>query len=273
MVDEVCERLCGSADLYQSSHRHPINSVNFVTAHDGFTLADLVAYDRKHNEANGEGNRDGVDENLSWNCGAEGPTDDPAVLGLRVRQIKNFATILMLSQGVPMLVMGDEVGRSQGGNNNAWCHDDPVSWFDWSLPQENHGLLRFWSLLIAFRRRHGTVHRSRHFDGTVNERGLADVTWHGVELNRPDRSDGSRSIAFTLAGFGEEADLHIILNMYWEPLEFALPEVASRRWHRVIDTALGSPDDIADAEADAPVAGQPYRAQARSVVVLVNRRT
>ena len=148
----MAARLTGSADLYQDRGHRPINSVNFVTCHDGFTLADLVSYDDKHNEANGEDNRDGNDDNLSWNCGVEGPTDDPDVLALRGRQISNFATLLLLSRGVPMLVAGDEVGRTQQGNNNAYCQDNEIGWFDWSLVEANPDLLRFWTRLLAFRR-------------------------------------------------------------------------------------------------------------------------
>ena len=188
-------------------------------------MADLVAYNEKHNDANGEHNRDGVDDNLSWNCGAEGPSTDPGVEALRARQIRNFAAVLMLSQGVPMFVMGDEVRRSQGGNNNVWCQDNPTGWFDWSAPDRETDLLRFWSRLIAFRRRHAPLRQRRYMNGARNERGLPDLSWHGVEVDAPDLSPGSRSIAFTLGGDADEPDIHVIANMYWEPLVFALPQV------------------------------------------------
>ena len=267
----LADRIAGSAALYQRSGHSPVNSVNFVTAHDGFTLNDLVSFNGKHNEANGEGNRDGVDDNLSWNCGAEGPTDDAAIEGLRERQIRNMATLLMVSQGVPMLVMGDEVRRSQHGNNNAWCQDNPIGWFDWSLVENHKGLLRFWQQLIAFRRAHPTIHRSRFFTGAVNERGLADVTWHGTELGTPDWNDPeARALGFTLGGFDGEPDIHVMANMFWEALDMAVPPVEGRRWKRVIDTAMASPDDIRPAARAAAVKGDRYPVQGRSVVVLVS---
>jgi len=165
IVGAVAARLGGSADIYQTTGHLPINSINFITCHDGFTLNDLVTYNDKHNEANGEGNRDGVNDNLSWNCGVEGPTDDPAIEALRERQIKNFATILMLSRGVPMIVAGDEVRRTQKGNNNAYCQDNEISWFDWRLTEKNRSLLRFWKLLIAARHNFRTGRPGRYFEG------------------------------------------------------------------------------------------------------------
>src|SRR5205823_2463565 len=164
VVAAVASRIAGSSDIYQASGHLPLNSVNFVTCHDGFTLNDLVSYDAKHNEANGEGNRDGSDDNMSWNCGVEGATRDAEIEALRERQIKNCAAILLLSQGVPMIVAGDEIRRTQKGNNNAYCQDSAISWFDWDLAQENRGMFRFWKLLIDFRKRHPAVHRSRFFN-------------------------------------------------------------------------------------------------------------
>ena len=268
LTGDLADRIAGSAALYERSGHSPVNSVNFVTAHDGFTLNDLVSFDGKHNDANGEGNRDGVDDNLSWNCGAEGPTDDAGIEALRERQIRNLATLLMVSQGVPMLVMGDEVRRSQQGNNNAWCQDNPIGWFDWSRVETQKGLLRFWQQLIAFRRAQPTIHRSRFFTGAVNARGLADVTWHGVELGAPDWHDGqARALAFTLGGEGDGADIHVMANMFWEPLDMAVPEVPGRRWGRVIDTALPSPEDIRPRPK--ALKASRYPVQGRSVVVLI----
>ncbi|HEX8200043.1 MAG TPA: glycogen debranching enzyme, partial [Isosphaeraceae bacterium] len=239
--------------------------------HDGFTLNDLVSYDAKHNEANGEGNRDGNDQNLSWNCGVEGPTDDPGVEALRVRQIKNFAAILMLSRGVPMILAGDEVRRTQRGNNNAYCQDNAVSWFDWDLAGRNAGLLRFWTRLIAFRKAHATLRRPEFFTGRPDARGIPDVAWHGTELNRPGWDDpDARALALTLAGIDGAADLHILLNMDWEPLDFQVPPIPGARWHRAIDTALSSPDDIADPGAEPLHAGASYTVAGRGVVVLVS---
>jgi glycogen operon protein len=267
LVGDLADRLSGSASLYQRSGHSPVNSVNFITAHDGFTLNDLVSFDGKHNDANGEGNRDGVDDNMSWNCGAEGAAGD-GVDALRERQIRNFATLLMVSQGVPMMVMGDEVRRSQGGNNNAWCQDNPVAWFDWADPARHEGMLRFWQKLIAFRRAHPTIHRSRFFTGEVNARGLADVTWHGVELGQPGWGDGgAHALGFTLGGLGDDPDIHVMANMYWGPLDMAFPAMAGRRWRRIVDTARPSPDDIG---APVAVTGERYAVQPRSVVVLTS---
>lgn len=272
IVGSVADRLSGSAELYQANDQLPVNSVNFITAHDGFTMNDLVSYNGKHNDANGEGNRDGVDDNMSWNCGVEGPTDDPAVEALRDQQIRNFATLLMLSQGVPMFVMGDEVRRSQGGNNNAWCQDNPIGWFDWTLPEKHSGMFRFWQRMIAFRAAHPAVHRSRFFDGKINERGLADISWHGTELNAPGWDDANaRALAWTVADFDGIADIHVMANMYWEPLSFAVPEVPGRRWHRAIDTSLPSPDDILDLGDERPIGSDRMTVSGRSIIVLISK--
>src|SRR5206468_3739854 len=174
----VASRICGSSDIYQWSGRLPRHTVNFITCHDGFTLADQVSYNHKHNEANGEGNRDGQDENFSWNCGEEGPTDDPKILELRRRQAKNHMATLMLSQGVPMLLAGDEFLRTQKGNNNAWCQDNPVSWVDWRLAETNADFLRFVREMIALRKRHPALRRRGFFHGGAKR---PDVAWHGVE--------------------------------------------------------------------------------------------
>jgi len=272
LIGALANRLAGSADLYQWSGHLPVNSVNFITAHDGFTLNDLVSYNTKHNEANGEGNRDGIDDNLSWNCGAEGATDDPSIDAIRERQIRNFAALLMLSQGIPMIVMGDEVRRTQGGNNNAYCHDNPISWFDWSLVERNADLFRFWKHMIAFRRQHAAVHRSRFFTGAVNDRGLPDVSWHGTALNSPGWDDPeARALGFTLGGFDGEADIHVMANMYWEPLAMAIPPVRGRHWYRAVDTALPSPEDICPAGEEQRVEGDSYTVGGRGVVILMSK--
>src|ERR1039458_9435136 len=272
VVGAVAARIAGSADLYQSGGRLPINSINFVNCHDGFTLNDLVSYNDKHNEANGEDSRDGINDNLSWNCGVEGASADPAVNALRERQIRNFAAILLLSRGVPMFVAGDEARRTQQGNNNAYCQDNELSWFDWTLPATNAALVRFWKGMIEFRKRHAALRRGEFFSGAVNERGLTDVAWHGAELNQPGWNDpNARALAFTLADFDGQDDLHAMLNMYWDAIGFELPSIAGRSWRRAIDTALPSPLDIADPGAEPPVDGGPYTVQGRSVVVLVNR--
>jgi glycogen operon protein len=272
LTGALAARLAGSSDLYQAGGRLPINSINFVNAHDGFTLNDLVSYNYKHNDANGEGNRDGVDDNMSWNCGAEGPTDDPAVERLRERQIRNFLAILMLSQGVPMIVAGDEVRRTQNGNNNAYCHDDALSWFDWSLVEKNADLLRFFRGVTTNRLAHSELHRARFFTGEVNERGLADVAWHGCKLYHPSFSDGGSGVlAFTLGASGNGDDLHAMMNMEEHALEFDLPPLRGRRWHRQVDTALESPADVADHGTEPPVEGATYRVEPHSIAVLASK--
>jgi isoamylase len=272
LVGAVAARLAGSADLYQDRGHRPINSVNFITCHDGFTLADLVSYDEKHNWANGEGNQDGNDDNMSWNCGVEGPTDDPAVLALRARQTRNFATLLMLSRGVPMFVAGDEIGRTQQGNNNAYCQDNDIAWFDWKLAEANSDLLRYWKKVIAFRRAHKVLRRGEFYTGLPNKRGVPDLTWHGTALATPGWDDPeARALACTLGGIGDDPDLHVMMNMYWEPLEFQLPAVPDRRWARAIDTALAAPADITGPGAEQPIDASTYLVSERSIVVLVSR--
>ena len=249
LVPELATRLGGSSDLYQANLRQPINSINFVTCHDGFTLWDLVSYDQKHNQANCEHNRDGSDGNLSWNCGIEGPTDDADILALRRRQAKNLLVLLFLSQGIPMLLAGDEVLRTQGGNNNAWCQDNEIGWFDWSLLERNRDMLRFVKGLIVFRKRHPSLRR-RHFLSGRPAQGSdqPDVTWHGQELGQPNWNDPeARTLAFTLAPVGvAEAALHVMINMSRGARRFALPPAHGASWHLALDTGLPSPDDIAE---------------------------
>jgi len=273
LIGAVAERVAGSADLYEQRGHLPINSVNFLTAHDGFTLNDLVLYNQKHNDANGECNNDGINDNLSWNCGAEGPTDDPAIEALRERQIRNYATILMVSQGVPMIVMGDEVRRTQRGNNNAYCQDNSISWFDWELVERHAGILHFWQRIIRFRRSHPTVHRSRYFNGRINDRGLPDIAWHGCRLGQPAWGDpDGRAFAFTLAGFGEESDVHVMMNMYWGDLNFDVPEAGGWQWYRVVDTAAAPPDDIVDPGQEVAIGDSAtLNVRGRSVVLLISK--
>lgn len=272
IVGSIASRLAGSADLYQSRGHLPINSINFITAHDGFTLNDLVCYNDKHNGDNGENNQDGIDDNLSWNCGAEGITRDPWIEDLRNRQIKNFAVLLLVSQGVPMMVMGDEVRRTQQGNNNAYCQDNEISWFDWSLIPKNSGMLRFWQTAIARRKHFKELLRPRYFTGITNDRGLPDIAWHGTKLNSPGWHDpNARSLAFTLAGFDGDPDVHVMINLYWENLEFELPNIRGYRWYRSVDTALPSPQDIVELGQEVLVSGDTYLVTARSIVILDSR--
>ncbi len=273
MVGAVASRTFGSADIFESVGELPTNSINFVTAHDGFTLNDLVSYDRKHNEANGEEGRDGQDDNRSWNCGVEGDTDNPLVDELRRRQIKNFAVILLISQGVPMFAGGDEVRRTQGGNNNAYCHDTEMTWMNWNLVHENADIWRFFRLMMDFRRRHTAVRRRRFVSGLDSHHGLADIAWHGCKLGHPGWNDpNARALAFTIAGLAqEESDLHVMMNMHSEPLEFEIPTTPSRRWRRAVDTAEPSPHDILEMGAERAIAGPTMAVRDRSIVILVAR--
>src|SRR5579871_533922 len=262
------DRLLGSHEVYGHKGREAEQSVNFVTCHDGFTLNDLVSYNEKHNEANGENNRDGEGHNRSWNCGTEGPTDDPAIEAMRNRQVKNFLTVTMMSLGVPMIVMGDEVRRTQGGNNNFYCHDNEANWFDWSLVEKHADVHRFVKLLLARRLLRDVTHEELRTSLTeLIER--ANKAWHGVKLNQPDWGDGSHAIAFSAELKGEGLLFHLILNGYWEPLEFELPPAPDGRpWRRWINTSLLSPQDIVEWQTAPSVPGPAYRVGPRSVVML-----
>jgi glycogen operon protein len=270
-VRRVADRLLGSPEVYGHKEREAEESVNFVTCHDGFTLNDLVSYNGKHNEANGEDNRDGANDNRSWNCGAEGPTGDAAVERLRNRQVKNYLTVTMMSLGVPMILMGDEVRHTQRGNNNAYCHDNEMSWLDWTLLTRHADVHRFVRLLIARRLMREVEHERRRvsLNTMINQ---ANKAWHGVRLHQPDWGDQSRSVAFGAEWAKERLQFHLILNAYWEPLDFELPRPTDGNrgpWRRWIDTALDSPNDIVAWRSSPAVPGDTYRAESRSVVVLL----
>jgi isoamylase len=270
----LASRIAGSSDLYADDDRLPCDSINFITCHDGFTLADLVSYNGKHNEANGEDNRDGNNDNLSWNCGVEGASGDAAVVSLRRRQAKNFLAVLMLSRGVPMLCAGDEVLRTQDGNNNGYCQDNGLSWFDWSRLESQREMLEFTRGMIAFRRRHASLNANRFYHGKVlAARGIPDITWHGMRLHQPPWGDGAaRMLAFTIAGIEEgEEDLHAILNMSENPIEAEIPQSPDRLWHLAVDTAQAPPHDIIEPARQVQWSTQSYRAAPRSVVVLEAR--
>jgi len=269
-VGLFADRLLGSPAIYGHEEREAEQSVNFVTCHDCFTLNDLVSYNQKHNEPNGEDNRDGANDNRSWNFGVEGVSDDPVVEKLRNRQVKNFLTVTMLSAGMPMMLMGDEARRTQLGNNNAYCQDNETSWFDWTLLAKHTDVHRFVTLLNARRvLRDPEPERQRvSLSQLLREVNLA---WHGVKLDQPDWSECSHSIAFTVEVRREKLLFHVILNAYWQPLDFELPRLDSPRenpWRRWIDTGLESPHDIVEWETAEPVPGYVYGAAARSVVVL-----
>lgn len=272
IVGAVASRIAGSADLYQYRDHTPVNSVNFITAHDGFTLYDLVSYNQKHNEANGENNQDGINDNLSWNCGQEGETNDQWVIDLRRRQIKNFAVLLMISQGVPMLVMGDEIGRTQRGNNNTYCQDNEINWFDWTLVEKNSELLRFWQQVINLRKHFKELLRPRYFTGALNDRGIPDLAWHGPKLNSPGWNDpNARYLAFTIGGFGSDMDLHVMINMHWESVQFEIPQVSGYSWYRLIDTALPGPQDVMPINQSVLIQENKYILTPRSIVVLESK--
>jgi glycogen operon protein len=265
-VRRFADRFVGSPELYRHKGREPEQSVNFVTCHDGFTLNDLVSYNEKHNESNNDQNRDGSNDNFSWNCGVEGPTNDPAIEALRNRQCKNFLTVTMMSLGVPMILMGDELRQTQHGNNNNYCHDDQSAWLDWSLLKKHADLLRFTQLLIERRIRRSIEHERQRI--SLNELiESATKQWHGTKLSAPDWGDSSRSFAFTTELKREKLMAHFIFNAWEQPLEFELPRLASP-WRRWIDTGLDSPNDIVRWDSAAAIPGATYRAAAHSVVIL-----
>ncbi len=276
-------RITGSSDLFEEANRKPSASINFVTCHDGFTMLDLVSYNDKHNEANGEGNADGSDHNDSWNCGVEGPTDDEAVEELRSRQIRNFLTTLLLSQGTPMILAGDERLRSQGGNNNTYCQDNHLTWINWDSGEYTESLVQFTADLISFRKSHPTFRRKRFFQGRrVHGKDVRDLMWFRVSGDEMDEEDWNHSFvkAFTLflaggdigerdrSGYPVEDDAFAILfNAHHEPVEFTVP-FPERTWRRVIDTSLTTPKLLPTEVA--PVAPNTMQLSPRSVVVLIN---
>jgi glycogen operon protein len=252
-LGEVATRIAGSSDLYAWAGKTPQNGINFVTCHDGFTLYDLVSYGKKHNSANGEHNRDGRDDNWSWNTGIEGPTDDPWIQRVRAQRARNFMALLLLSQGVPMLTAGDEVLRTQRGNNNAYCQDNDVSWVDWSFAPAARAMLRFTREMIALRKRHPSLRRPRflngHSPGTP-----AEVQWYGETLAAPDWEDAGASVlCFTLAGVEpQEPALHVMINMARTERRLPLPDPVARSWRCIVDTTLVAPEDVVPAGAAVP---------------------
>ena len=272
VVPAVMARFLGSPDLYGHKARDAQSSINFVTCHDGFTLDDLVSYDVKHNEPNGEGNRDGTDLNLSWNCGVEGPTADPAIERLRRRQVKNLMTIELLALGVPMLLMGDEVRRTQNGNNNAYCHDDPTTWFDWSATTRHADMLRFTRGLIRMRRRLMALLEVKDGTSLLDMLHAASTEWSGVAVGRPDLAFSSHSIALTIRA--NAGVLHLMFNAWTEALDFELPPlgVPHDPWRRILDTNREAPHDVALILGDADAIDTPtVSVESRSIVVLASR--
>ena len=269
-VPALAQRILGSPDMYGHEEREAEQSINFVTCHDGFTLNDLVSYNQKHNEANREQNRDGSDDNMSWNCGVEGPSDDPAIEALRNRQAKNLLAVLMLAAGTPMLLMGDEARRSQGGNNNAYCQDNDISWFDWTLLERHADVHRFIKALAEFREHRDVVDET----GTLTLNELLHRTrleWHGVDLGRPDWGGHSHSLAFTLRSLHGRFLFHCMMNAYWEPLAFELPPSEAGvplSWRTCIDTAAAPPGDVQSWATAPAVAPGRLTVPARTFVLL-----
>ncbi|MGK7956551.1 MAG: glycogen debranching protein GlgX [Crocosphaera sp.] len=270
MVPRLASRILGSPDIY---HRQDIDinrSINFVTCHDGFTLNDLVSYDEKHNEGNGEDNRDGDNHNNSWNCGVEGEANDPAIEVLRLQQIKNFFTILFLSQGTPMILMGDEIRRTQRGNNNVYCQDNELSWFNWDRVEKEYDLWCFVRRLIYFIQGLELFKQEERLEVASDNPNHAHISWHGVKLGQPDWSEYSRCLAFSLRYPEKEEYLHVMLNAYWEPLEFELPWLDDQNsWYRVLDTSLPLNETFCELDVAVEVTTQNYTANGRSCVVLM----
>jgi glycogen operon protein len=275
-VGDLATRIAGSPDLFKKDGRNPTNSVNFITAHDGFTMWDLVSYNRKHNYLNGENNNDGTNDNFSFNHGIEGNTDDIGILNLRKKQIKNFLVILMTSQGTPMLLMGDELLRSQNGNNNAYCHDNELTWVDWSLEKKNKDILNFYKKIIQFRKDHFCLRREHFFTGQdYTGDGIADVTWHGVKPYSPDFSYDSHTLAYMVSGedFLDpehliDNDVYVALNSYTKPLEFELPRLKNKSWYLIADTSKNSPNDILDKPVKVDLK---YMVDAKSSIILISK--
>lgn len=279
-VGEMAQRIQGSPDLYEVAGRAPATSINFVTAHDGFTLMDMVSYNRKHNEANGENNNDGSNDNDSWNCGWEGETDDPNINALRHRQIKNALAILLMSQGVPMILMGDEMGRTKGGNNNTYCHDNQLNWLNWDLLNKNADIFEFAKNCIAFRKAHPVLRNTWHFQNRdYMGSGYPDISWHGVEAWNADWSEESSLLAFMLCGKHakqgsvEDNYIYVAMNVYWQALWCGLPELpSSMQWHVFANTAMPSGEDSWTPGEEKPLGDQSgLLVGDRSVVILVGK--
>jgi len=277
---EVGWRITGSADLYGEDGRSACNSVNFITCHDGFTLRDLVSYNGKHNERNGENNQDGANDNNSWNCGVEGETDDPAVLALRRQMMKNHACFLFFACGTPMMLGGDEFARSQQGNNNAYCQDNEISWFDWAAASRNSDLTEFFRKVIAFTRRFPVLQRRKFLLGKdLDADGVPEISWFAPDGGQPRWDDqNARTLCYQLDSSDDGARLDVdrlffILNAHFYLQSVTLPKLGpSRRWYRAIDTSLSSGEDFAEPGQEIPLDPPDfYVANPRSTVVLLAR--
>ncbi|MEE3447094.1 MAG: glycogen debranching protein GlgX [Bacteroidales bacterium] len=280
VLDDVKERITGSADLYASANRGIKASVNFVTAHDGFTMMDLVSYDGKHNEANGEGNRDGDDNNNSWNCGWEGESTDIGTNFLRHKQIKNFVSILMTSQGIPMVLSGDEIGNTQFGNNNAYCQDNEISWLDWKNLEKNADIFNYFQKIIKFRRQHKALRYEYHLGHSDwRNLGMPDFSWHGVKAWQPWNTYNNLTQAFMLNGRYADSDgkpddfIYVAMNMHWEMHGFELPQLPDGlKWYVFANTAMAAPQDIVEPGSEILIDNQwEILVEARSIMILVGK--
>lgn len=268
MVSKFASKIVASPDVFVDPLREPNRSIHFVCCHDGFTLNDLVTYNVKHNESNLEDNRDGSNHNMSWNCGVEGETDDPFVNALRLRQIKNFLTLTFIAQGTPMLLMGDEVRRTQKGNNNAYCQDNEIGWFDWDLVQKHAELLDFTQKIIGFTREL-QIFKIEDLLATSEDIDDPHITWHGVKLNTPDWSKNSHSLAFTLYHPQANEVIHVMVNSYWETLKFELPKLRDHQWYKVVDTSLPASEDFMKPGAGQKISRNKMKVHDRSIVLLI----
>jgi isoamylase len=278
LVGEMIQRLIGSPDMY--SQRGPTASINFITCHDGFTMYDMFAYNDKHNEANGENNNDGANDNNSWNCGWEGETDDPDINFLRHKQLKNALTLLMVSQGVPMILMGDEVGRTQKGNNNTYCQDNELNWLDWSAKETNADIYNFARRIIRFRHDHPVLRSPVHFRyWDYVGSGYPDISFHGTKAWSVDQSASSRAFAFLLdgdhakEGIVKDVMVYVAVNMYWEGLHFEIPALpAEKKWYLVSNTDIPAPNDSFDGGKEPLLENQhEFLVGSRSTVVLIGK--
>jgi glycogen operon protein len=280
LLGDTAQRIQGSPDLYAWGGRGPATSINFITCHDGLTLMDMVSYNGKHNEANGENNNDGNNDNDSWNCGWEGETDDFGINMLRRRQIKNAVSILMMSQGVPMILMGDEVGRTQYGNNNTYCHDNDLNWLNWELIEKNADLFKFFKHIIAFRNAHPVLRNRDHFrNHDYVGSGYADITWHGTQAWQADWSESSQVLAFMLCGKHakggtvEDNYIYVAINMHWQSLGFSIPGLPSgMQWHVFANTGANYPEDSFEPGTEPVLADQHNILLGdRSILILVGK--
>jgi len=275
---ELSTRIAGSEDLFHFKKRKQYHSINFITAHDGFTLSDLVSYNKKHNEENAEDNRDGSNHNLSWNCGVEGETDDPDILEIRDRQMKNMFAVLMISQGTPMMLSGDEMKFSKRGNNNTYCHDNELNWLNWNLLEKHREYFEFCKYMICFKKIHPALQREGFFTGIDrSENNIPDISWHGVEVGKPDWGEDSHSLVFMIDGSMKETgadkddnNIYVAINAYWDDLVFHLPEPGQgKTWHMTVNTAQHPGFYVAGEEPQ--IMESLVTVKSRSLIILIDK--